>query len=107
MSVTAIPNGLSRPRERWSRRKAIYYRETATLVHDSGAARGDDAMASMTNLRILYRMYDAPKSIVTLTVRVSVLRLKLAKNACPDDLRALNTRACERVNTYVHSRVVL
>ena len=57
MSVTAIPNGLSRPRERWSMRKAIYYRETATLVHDSGAARGDDAMASMTNLRILYMMY--------------------------------------------------
>ena len=57
MSVTAIPNGLSRPRERWSRRKAIYYRETATLVQDSGAAREDDAMASMTNLLILYRMY--------------------------------------------------
>ena len=53
MSVTAIPNGLSRPRERWSMRKAIYYRETATLEHDSVAARGDDAMASMTNLRIL------------------------------------------------------
>ena len=72
MSVTAIPNGLSRPRERWSRRKAIYYRETAKVVHDSGAARGDDAMASMTNLRILYRMYDAPKAIITLTVRVSL-----------------------------------
>ena len=42
------------------------------LVHDSGAARGDDVMAPMTNLRILYRMYDAPKSIITLTVRVSL-----------------------------------
>ena len=48
MSVTAIPNGLSRPRERWSRRKAILYNyyymysETAPLVHDSGAAREDD-----------------------------------------------------------------
>ena len=72
MSVTVIPSGLSRPRERWSRRKAIYYRETATLVHDSGAARGDDAMASMTNLRILYRMYNAPNSIIILTVRVSL-----------------------------------
>ena len=67
MSVTAIPNGLSRPRERWSRGKAIYYRETATLMHDSGAVRGDDAMAPMTNLRILYRMYGAPKSIISLT----------------------------------------
>ena len=41
-------------------------------MHDSGAARRDDAMASMTNLRILYRMYDAPKSIITMTVRVSL-----------------------------------
>ena len=72
MSATAIPNGLSRPRECWSRRKAIYYRETATLVHDSGAARGDDAMASMTNLHILYRMYDAPKSNINLTLRISL-----------------------------------
>ena len=72
MSVTLFPNGLSQPRERWSRRKAIYYRETGTLVHDSDAARGDDAMASMTNLRILYRMYDAPKSNITLTERVSL-----------------------------------
>ena len=72
MSVIAIPNGLSRPRERWSRRKAIYYRETAPLLHNSDAAGGDDAMASMTNLRILYRMYDASKSIITLTVRVSL-----------------------------------
>ena len=102
MSVTAIPNGLSRPRERWSRRKGIYYRETATLVHDSGAARGDDAMASMTNLRILYMMYDAPKSIITLTVLRAVLRLKLAKNACPGDLRAMNTRARERVKNPCH-----
>ena len=38
-------------------RKAIYYRETGPLVHESGAARGDDAMASMTNMRILYRRY--------------------------------------------------
>ena len=72
MSVTAISNGLSRPRERWSRRKAIYYRETAPFVNHSGAARGDNAMASMTNLRILYRMYNAPKSIITLTVKVSL-----------------------------------
>ena len=48
-----------------------YYRETATLVHDSGVAR-DDAMAPMTNLRILYRMYNPPKSNITLTVRVSL-----------------------------------
>ena len=34
-----------------------YYSETVPLVHDSGAAGGDDAMASMTNLRILYKMY--------------------------------------------------
>ena len=73
MSVTAIPNGLSRPHERWSRRKAIYYCETAPLVHDSGAARGDDAMASMTNYLYSTRcIYDAPKSIITLTVRVSL-----------------------------------
>ena len=100
MSVTTIPNGLSRPRERWSRRKAIYYRETAPLVHDSGAARryGAISMASMTNLRILYRMYDAPKSIITLTVRVAVLQLKLAKNASPGDLHAMITEAHERVN---------
>ena len=30
-------------------------------------------MASITNLRILYRMYNAPKSIITLTVRVSLM----------------------------------
>ena len=44
MSVTAIPNGLSRPRERWSRRKGYNYfnSETAPLLQDSGAARGDD-----------------------------------------------------------------
>ena len=62
----------------------FYYRETATLVHYSGAARGDDAMASITNLQILYRMYDAPKSIINLTVRVSLtscVTIKLAKNA--------------------------
>ena len=34
-----------------------YYSETAPLVHYSGAAGGDDALASMTNLRILYRIY--------------------------------------------------
>ena len=34
-----------------------YYSETELLVQDSSAARGDDAMASMINLRILYRMY--------------------------------------------------
>ena len=39
------------------KRYNYYYSETAPLVHDSGAARGDDAMASMTNIRILYRMY--------------------------------------------------
>ena len=39
------------------KRYNYYYNETAPLVHDSGAARGDDAMASMTNLRIIYRMY--------------------------------------------------
>ena len=48
----------------------MYYRETASLIHDNVAARGDNAMVSMTNLRILYRMYDVPKSIITLTVRV-------------------------------------
>ena len=35
-------------------------------------AVSDEAMASITNLRILYRMYDAPKSIITLTVRVTL-----------------------------------
>ena len=50
----------------------MYYRETASLVHDSVAARGDNAIVSMTNLRILCRMYDSPKSIITLTVRVSL-----------------------------------
>ena len=101
MSVTAIPSGLSRPRERWSRRKAIYYRETATPVHDSGAARGDVAMASMMNLRILYRMYDAPKSIITLTVKVSLtsrITIKTGQNVCPGDLRATITLDRERVN---------
>ena len=39
------------------KRYNYYYSETAPLVHHSGTARGDDAMASMTNLRILYRMY--------------------------------------------------
>ena len=39
------------------KRYNYYYSETAPLVRDSSAARGDDAMASMTNLRILYRMY--------------------------------------------------
>ena len=38
------------------KRYNYFYSETAPLVHDSGAAR-DDAMASMTNLRTLYRMY--------------------------------------------------
>ena len=60
---------------------------------DSGAARGDDAMASMTNLRRMY--IRRSKSIITLR---AVLRLKLAKNACPGDLCAMNTRARERVN---------
>ena len=39
------------------KRYNYYYSETAPHVHDSGTARGDDAMASMTNLSILYRMY--------------------------------------------------
>ena len=83
------------------KRYNYYYSETAPVVHDSGAARGDDVMTSITNLRILYRRYDAPKSIIALTVRYllpAVLRLKLAKNVCPGDLRAMITRARERVN---------
>ena len=40
MSVTAIPNGLSRPvnASRGRKRYNNYYSETASLVHDSGAA---------------------------------------------------------------------
>ena len=79
----------------------MYYRETASLIHDSVTARGHNAMVSMTNLRILYSVYDAPKSIITFTVRFllrAMLRLKLAKNECPGDLRAMITRARERVN---------
>ena len=72
MSVTAIPNGLSRPCERLSKEESDLLSRDWPLVHDSGAARGDDTMASMANLRILYRMYDTPKSIITLTVRVSL-----------------------------------
>ena len=72
MTVTSIPNDLSRRRECSSGKKAIYYRDTTPLVIDSDAARANDAMASITNLEILYRMYDTPKYIITLTVRVSL-----------------------------------
>ena len=100
MSVTAIPNGLSQPRERWSRKKAIYYRETATFVHGNGAAWGDDAMVSMTNLRILYRMYDAPKSIITLTVRVSLTSCATIETGqkCVPGRFTRNAHTLERVN---------
>ena len=101
MSVTTIPNGLSRPRERWSRRKAIYFHETVPLVHDSGAARGDDAMASMTNLRILYRMYDTLKSIITLTKRVSLtsrVTIETGQKCVPRRFTRSDYRARERVN---------
>ena len=55
------------------KRYNYYYSETAPLVHYSGTARGDDAMAS----RQIYAystgcIYNAPKSIITLTVRVSL-----------------------------------
>ena len=83
------------------KRYNYYYSETAPVVHDSGAARGDDVMTSITNLRILYRRYDDPKSIIALRVRVSLtsrVTIETAKNVCPGDLRAMITRARERVN---------
>ena len=68
-------------------------------------------MAPMTNLRILYRMYDTPKIHYNLYSKGisyepcyrAVLRLKLDQNVCPGDLRAMNMRARERVNNFVSS----
>ena len=61
MSVTAIPMAChdhvnaGPGRNRYN--IFYYYSETAPLLHDSGATRGDDAIGSMTNLHIFYRMY--------------------------------------------------